>query len=156
MMKKHKESMETLKTVRKFMKKNPCGKISGKIFKDGNVNIYGIFRLGKDITMTLTSFLLAAKGLYVAICFILSLDHFDSEIIQHEYTLIHGFQIGRVNIVLIAVVCVNQLLTIFCNLKTVRITGWKKIFNCLPLFTGAFVVLEKLNLFAKMYKTQKE
>ena len=64
------------------------------------------------------------NGLYAAISFILSMDHFESELIQHECSLIHGFHIKAANIILIIVVCTNH--GVMCsNLSTETET-----FNC--------------------------
>ena len=147
----HGESNETLKAIRKIQEEKRCAKKCQR----NNQNVYGALRLVKDMTMTLISFVFAINGLYAAVCFVLSMDHFDGELIQHEYSLIHGFQIETANIILMIVLCTNQLMSILFNSYTLRINGWKKVFILLPFFSEALNMLQQQYLLVKKYKTQK-
>ena len=152
----HRESNETLKIIRKIQEEKRCTKQCKKVLKRSDENVYGSIKLLIDITKTLTSLVFAVNGLYAGISFILSMDHFDSELIQHEYSLIHGFHIEAANIVLIIVVCTNQLICIFYDFYTLQINGWKKVFVFLPFFPNAFITLQKLDMMVKKYTTQKD
>ena len=153
MLRANNEPNQVLKSARSVQdKSSSCYRMNS------NEDKYGIFSLLKDFVVEIISLVMAGIGIISILSFILILRHFDVEILQYDYSQIHGMNLFQSVILMIIIVAASILLNGAFGYKKLRenMTGLQKVLFLVPFIPEALTFYKKITLCWSKFQTQKQ
>ena len=84
--------------------------------------------------------------------------HFNSEIIQFSYQAIQNLDLNEMFIFLSVLAVINFLVDVYFDIKNLqkKFSGMKKMLAFVPLFSEAYMTIEKIWMIQRKFKISKE
>ena len=151
----NREPKQLMKTLRNFEEPS---KIPIPNICQNNQNFYGKCEKTKGFLMAICQFIMSTYQLSVFLSLLTVIFHFNSEIIQFSYQAIQNLDLNEMFIFLSVLAVINFVVNVYFDIKNLqkKFSGMKKMLAFVPLFSEAYMTIEKIWMIQRKFKISKE